>query len=127
MLIFSSLRTRFALIVALLIISLSWIFGALIGTASVNRLRDQIGRELAESALDMVDHLDRDMDGRARELTVLSQLQALRDPSHNKEAKRLQEQFSSIAWIGLTDAQGNVMASNDGILEGAASPSVRFT
>ena len=124
MLIFSSLRTRFALIVALLIISLSWIFGALIGTASVNRLRDQIGRELAESALDMVDHLDRDMDGRARELTVLSQLQALRDPSHNKEAKRLlnhlQEQFPSIAWIGLTDAQGNVMASNDGILEGAS-------
>jgi diguanylate cyclase (GGDEF)-like protein len=124
MVIFSSLRTRFALIVALLIISLSWIFGALIGTASVDRLREQVGRELAESALDMVDHLDRDMDGRARELTVLSQLQALRDPRHVNEAQRLldhlQQQFPSIAWIGLTDAKGTVLASNGGILKGVS-------
>ena len=71
----------------------------------------------------MVERLDRDMNSRAKELTVLSELKALRDPSNIVEARtllnHLSTQFPSYSWIGLTDDAGKVVASTDGLLEGA--------
>jgi len=70
----------------------------------------------------MVDRLDRDMSGRSKDLTVLSELQALRNPANIAEARKLLnhmgDQFPSYSWIGLTDAAGKVVASTGGLLEG---------
>ncbi len=118
-----SLRARFAIVVALVALILSCIFGAIIGESSISRLKEQTGLQLAEFAYSMVDRLDRDMSGRSKELTVLSELEALRNPANVAEARallnHLSDQFPSYSWIGLTDAHGRVVASTDGLLEGA--------
>lgn len=70
----------------------------------------------------MVDRLDRDMSGRSQELSVLSELQALRNPDNVGEARALlndlSEHFPSYSWIGLTNFSGKVVASTDRLLEG---------
>ncbi|MCD4528272.1 MULTISPECIES: diguanylate cyclase domain-containing protein [Pseudomonas] len=72
------------------------------------------------------------MNSRSKELTVLSQLEALRDPAETAEAQallnHLSDQFPSYSWIGLTNARGTVVAATDGVLEGAdISPRPVFT
>lgn len=122
-LLFQSLRARFAIVVALVVLLLSCIFGAVIGESSISRLKEQTGRQLSEYAYSMVDRLDRDMSSRAKGLTVLSQLQALRGPADAVQARalldHLSQQFPSYSWIGLTDAHGKVLASSGGLLQGA--------
>jgi diguanylate cyclase (GGDEF)-like protein len=119
-----SLRSRFALLIALLVTVLSWLLGSLIGEDASERIRREVGRDLAEVSFQMVDRLDRDMASRADYLQVLGSLRALRQPTDSREIRnlldRLQTQIPSIAWIGFTDPQGNVLASSNGLLEGAS-------
>ncbi|WP_271103769.1 GGDEF domain-containing protein [Pseudomonas tohonis] len=118
-----SLRSRIALLVALLVGALSWLLGALIGHDSSLRMRDEIGQDLAEISFQMIDRLDRDMANRAKVLQVLSQLHALRQPDDIAQVRTLldslQHELHEIAWIGYTDPAGTVLASSDGVLEGA--------
>ncbi|AKJ96620.1 MULTISPECIES: sensor domain-containing diguanylate cyclase [Pseudomonas] len=120
---FNSLRARFAIAVASVVLVLSCLFGAAIGESSISRLKEHNGLQLSEYAYSMIDRLDRDMSSRSKSLTVLSQLQALRDPANTGEARsllnHLSDQFPSYSWIGLTDAHGTVVASTDKLLEGA--------
>ena len=117
-----SLRSRFAILIALLVSLLSWLLGTLIGQDSSQRIREEVGRDLAEVSFMMVDRLDRDMQSRAGMLQVLGQLRALSAANDLGEVRRLldrlQVEFPSIAWIGFTDAAGKVQASSNGILEG---------
>ncbi|MCE5362590.1 sensor domain-containing diguanylate cyclase [Pseudomonas anguilliseptica] len=119
-----SLRSRFAILIALLVASLSWLLGTLIGQDASQRIRQEVGHDLAEIAYMMVDRLDRDMQSRAAMLQVIGKLRALSQPDDISEVRvlldRLQTEFPSIAWIGFTDAQGTVLASSDGVLEGAS-------
>lgn len=119
-----SLRSRFAILIALLVASLSWLLGTLIGQDASQRIRQEVGHDLAEIAYMMVDRLDRDMQSRAAMLQVIGKLRALSQPDDISEVRvlldRLQAEFPSIAWIGFTDAQGTVLASSDGVLEGAS-------
>ena len=118
-----SLRARFAIVLALGVFVLSCVFGAVIGESSISRLKEQTGLQLEEIAFSMVDRLDRDMNSRSKELTVLSELKALRDSENVGEARsllnHLSTQFPSYSWIGLTNANGTVVASTEGLLEGA--------
>lgn len=120
----TSLRSRFAILIALLVAALSWLLGSLIGHDSSQRIRDEIGRDLAETSFQMIDRLDRDMASRADYLQVLGSLRALREPSDIGEIRRLldrlQQKIPSISWIGFTDPQGTVLASSNGILEGVS-------
>lgn len=119
-----SLRSRFAILIALLVSLLSWLLGTLIGQDSSQRIREEVGRDLAEVSFMMVDRLDRDMQSRAGMLQVLGQLRALSAANDLDEIRRLldrlQVEFPSIAWIGFTDAAGKVQASSNGILEGVS-------
>lgn len=119
-----SLRSRFALLIALLVAGLSWMLGSLIGQDASQRIRDEVGRDLAEVSFMMVDRLDRDMQNRAAMLQVIGKLRALSQPDDITEIRvlldRLQTEFPSIAWIGYTDVKGTVLASSDGVLEGAS-------
>ncbi|PYC28497.1 GGDEF domain-containing protein [Aquipseudomonas alcaligenes] len=119
-----SLRSRFALLIALLVGALSWLLGSLIGHDASMRIREEVGRDLTEVSAQMIDRLDRDMASRAAYLQVLGGLRALREPDDIGEIRllldRLQQQIPSIAWIGFTDAAGQVQASSDGVLEGTS-------
>lgn len=119
-----SLRSRLAILIVLLVSLLCWLLGSLIGQDSSRRIREEVGRDLAEISFQMVERLDRDMANRAAFLQVLGGLGALRQPNDIGEVRllldRLQHEIPSIAWIGLADAQGQVLASSDGVLEGAS-------
>jgi diguanylate cyclase (GGDEF)-like protein len=121
---FQSLRAKFAVVVALAVLVLTGIFGSVIGASAISRHKEQTGHQLAEYAASMIDRLDRDMHSRSKELGVLSALEALRDPANIGEARRLlnhlNAQFPSYSWIGLTDAQGTVVASTGRLLEGVS-------
>ncbi|HWV11564.1 MAG TPA: GGDEF domain-containing protein, partial [Pseudomonas sp.] len=119
-----SLRSRFAILIALLVGGLSWLLGTLIGLDSSQRIREEVGRDLAELSYMMIDRLDRDMESRAGMLQVIGKLRALSEPDDIVEIRvlldRLQTEFPSIAWVGFTDPAGTVLASSDGVLEGAS-------
>ncbi|MGE8498388.1 MAG: diguanylate cyclase domain-containing protein [Pseudomonas sp.] len=119
-----SLRSRFAILIALLVGGLSWLLGTLIGMDSSQRIREEVGRDLAELSYMMIDRLDRDMESRAGMLQVIGKLRALREPDDIVEIRvmldQLQTEFPSIAWVGFTDSAGTVLASSDGVLEGAS-------
>lgn len=121
---FQSLRAKFAVVVALAVLVLTGIFGSVIGASAISRHKEQTGHQLAEYAASMIDRLDRDMHNRSKELGVLSALEALRNPANVGEARRLlnhlNAQFPSYSWIGLTDAQGTVVASTGRLLEGVS-------
>lgn len=121
---FQSLRAKFAVVVALAVLVLTCVFGSVIGASSISKNKAQAGSQLAEYAASMIDRLDRDMYSRSKELTVLSALEALRNPANEDEARRLlnhlNAQFPSYSWIGLTDAQGTVVASTGRLLEGVS-------
>ncbi|SEI11582.1 diguanylate cyclase domain-containing protein [Pseudomonas asplenii] len=117
-----SLRSRFALIIALLVSMLSWLLGSLIGHDSSERMRSEIGQDLAEAAYQMSDRLDRAMANRIHLLSVFSRLKVLQQGSDLVEVRQLLDQlqadFPDIAWLGLTDTEGRVRASTGGILQG---------
>ena len=69
-----SLRSHFALLIALLVTLLSWLLGSLIGNDASQRIREEVGRDLVEASLQMIDRLDSDMAGRAAYLQVLASL-----------------------------------------------------
>lgn len=116
-----SLRSRFALLIAILVSLLSWGLGSLIGHDSSTRMSSEIGMDLAEISYQIIDRLDRDMANRANILTVLSHLQVLRRPDDIDQIRQLlnhlQQEFPEVSWIGFIDMSGTVKASSDGILE----------
>jgi len=119
-----NLRSRFAIFIALVVASLSWLLGTLIGHDASQRIREEVGRDLTEVSVMMADRLDRDMQSRAALLQVIGTLRVLSQPDDMREVRalldRLQSEFPSFAWIGFTDAQGTVLASSNGVLEGAS-------
>jgi diguanylate cyclase (GGDEF)-like protein len=119
-----SLRSHIALLIALLVTLLSWLLGTLIGNESSQRIREEVGSDLVEVSLQMIDRLDRDMASRAAYLQVLGSLNVLRQPDDAGQIRelldRLKQEIPSIAWIGFTDPKGTVLASSGGILQGAS-------
>ncbi|KRW59329.1 sensor domain-containing diguanylate cyclase [Pseudomonas sp. TTU2014-080ASC] len=118
-----SLRTRFALIIAVLVFSLSWLLGSIIEHDASKRIEQRVGQNLGELANTMVERLDIDMQTRASILTVISHLEVLKRPDDIDQVRVLVDElkinFPRIAWIGFTDANGQVLASSNRVLEGA--------
>jgi diguanylate cyclase (GGDEF)-like protein len=117
-----SLRTRFAAALAVLVFAVTGTFGGVVGQHSVEQLRERIGQSLATDALRMADRLNREMADRARELTLVSGLDAMRD-LHNINAVQsiidtLRRNEPDYLWLAVTDLQGRVVAATDGSLVG---------
>ncbi|WP_191485493.1 diguanylate cyclase domain-containing protein [Pseudomonas sp. FEN] len=118
-----SLRSRFALMIAVLVSLLSWLLGSLISHDSNSRMINEIGQDLAENAYQMSDRLDRDMASRVKLLSVVSHLQVLQQATDTQQIRRLlehvQEEFPSFAWVGFIAPDGVVKAATQGLLEQA--------
>lgn len=89
---------------------------------SSQNLRDVSGKSLTVTAESMGDQLDQHMWARFGEVEILTQLEPFRNPTSIDRTRELinqfKETFPMFSWVGLTDAQGTVLASTDGILEG---------
>lgn len=79
---------------------------------SVNVLADDVARQLVE-----------DLTSRQREMVLMSEMVCSHAAPDGRVLRKamdgLRDQQAEYAWIGLTDAQGRVVAALDGLLEGA--------
>ncbi|RVU34696.1 sensor domain-containing diguanylate cyclase [Hwanghaeella grinnelliae] len=116
-----SLRLRIALSAALLVAATALGIGYWVAAAIGDRLRNNIGSELAETAYQMSDKLDREMASRTGEVELLTSLEALQR-NDVAEAQRLVDTLHNtipaFSWIGLLDPAGVVIAASEGILLG---------
>lgn len=118
----SSLRTRLAVLIVLIVVLLSWLLGAFIYADLSQRFREEAGRDLVELAYQMGDRLDQDMATRASVFQVFSQIESLRETGTRAEQARILDQLRArmpaLAWIGLIGPDGTVEVGSDRVLEG---------
>jgi diguanylate cyclase (GGDEF)-like protein len=118
-----SLGTQLAVAFALLTTLLAFLLSLVAEHESRERIESSVGASLAELSRQMADKLDRSMWARYSEVRVLSALdefRAERDPAEMRALlDRLQQTISDFTWMGVTNADGIVIAATGGIIEGA--------
>lgn len=114
-----SLRNIIGVTITLLLGGIAVVRGASVGWEAEGLLRQEVGRSLGETAKGLAERLDADMRARTARAAILGSLEALQDP---RSAQRLVDEIltrdPSTAWVGVTDAQGTVVAASGGILVG---------
>ena len=117
-----SLHTLLSASFAALIIVLTIVLSVAIGHRSNEEVRSEIGNSLKETSYIMAGKLDHYMWSRYGEVSMLSTLSEMRQTEElegqRQVLNRLKEKFPSFSWIGMTDDEGTVLSSTDGILEG---------
>ncbi|QPF71749.1 diguanylate cyclase [Roseateles sp. DAIF2] len=97
-------------------------YAALIGSFARANAERGANEALRQIAVDFRDALDRGMAQQFREVKVLSQLELFQhheDPAAMRRAlNQIQLGLPQFAWMGVTDAEGKVLASGGGLLEG---------
>jgi diguanylate cyclase (GGDEF)-like protein len=115
-----SLRSVIGLTITLIIAGIAILRGGMVGSEAEKLLRREIGASLSNVASGMADKLDGDMRARAHEVSVLASLDIYRD---RKAVQSLVDDIRArdrdAAWIGVTDANGVVLAGSGGVLVGA--------
>lgn len=119
-----SFRQRLGAAIASTILLFSLLLAWIVGDISQRQTQTDRGELLAQLAYQLAGALDRDMYIYFQEIQTLASLEEMRSPDRPNAQKqvlldRLQEAYSDFAWIGLTDLQGTVMASTQGLLAGA--------
>lgn len=100
------------------------------------QLRQDAGGLMLHAAREMADRLSHEMAARAREVQLLSRHDLLREATGTDadvdamraELERLRSSLPAHAWIGVTNAEGTVVAATDNVLSGqsiAAWPAFR--
>lgn len=88
------------------------------------QLRQEAGGLMLQTAREMADRLSREMASRVREVQLLSRVELFRDAAETEsgamsiELERLRSSLPAYAWIGVTDAEGKVIAATDNVLVG---------
>lgn len=118
-----NLKLRWFLTFALLAVVLTAVVSFVLTQVASTEIRKQAGSSLADAAYQMSDKLERGMFERYRDIQVAAALIA-RFQLRSEEAElqslinRLQTTYSDYAWIGLTAADGEVLVSTGGVLQG---------
>ncbi len=117
-----SLRTRFALALATLVVIVAGGFGGLVGQHSVGQTRERIGQSLASDAQRVAERLDKEMADRSRDLGLIGALDPMRNlrdvASVQNLLDGLRRSEPSYLWLAVTDLQGRVVAATDGSMLG---------
>ncbi len=114
------LRGIVAITSAALIVVMAGLMAKTSGEQSRRQIEEEIGHSLSEAAYQLADKLDTDMWSRANQISVLSKIDALRDwGAAQKIVDEMKMRDRTLAWIGVVDKNGRVVAGSDGILVGA--------
>lgn len=109
---------------AALILSVSTLLSVVAGARSEQQLEQEIGRSLSEAAFQMSEKLDADMWARSKQIRVLAKIDAVRDWAiAQKMVDELKATDPTLAWVGVTNTTGTIVASSGGILLGADASS----
>jgi len=118
------LRGIVAITGATLIVGMAFLMSAVVGERSRTQLEQEIGRSLSEAAYQMAEKLDADMWARSNQVSVLAKIDAVRDWAvAQKVVDELKAKDHTLAWVGVTDAKGSIVASSGGILLGVDASS----
>ncbi|GGW46333.1 sensor domain-containing diguanylate cyclase [Vreelandella hamiltonii] len=116
------LRTRIIGLITALVFTITLLLSWVASREAAFHLEHQIGDASANTAYQMADKLSRSMDARIKEVQLLL---GIRDAMGNPDApltrlqlEQLQRNYEVTSWIGVTDAEGIVVAATGGILEG---------
>ena len=117
-----SLRSRLIILSVATVVVLTASLSLLIADRATAYLKSEVGSRLSATAYQMMERLDQYMWGRRGEMRVLSELSDMKD-RQNPEAitallTLIKDKFPQFSWIGLTDAQGTVVAATGNILVG---------
>ncbi len=117
-----NLRLRLGLILSCAAIAVALVIAALVSFSGERRITANVGRSVGQIAFQMADKLDRGMLERYREMTIISGLQLMRDPTAPVAEKRqlldsMRATFPDYTWIGIADRDGTVVVATDGVLE----------
>lgn len=121
-----TVRTQIAVAVVVMIMLLVGSLAAGAALVSYRTTSKLVNSKLASIAAITADRLDRYMSIRQHELYVLAQLQPLRrlwqeDRGGLRQSlEQFQASFSDFTWIGFAGADGVVVASTHGILQGSS-------
>ncbi|MGF7208193.1 diguanylate cyclase (GGDEF)-like protein [Skermanella aerolata] len=112
-------RGLVAFVSAALVVGMAGLMAQATSERSRRQIEQEIGRSLSEVAHQMVDKLDTDMWARANQVSVLSKIPAVRDPAvAQKVVDELKARDPTVAWVGVMDFAGRIVAASDGILIG---------
>lgn len=113
-------RTVVSSAFVVIIIMLTVLLSSLIGKQSTKSLEVSIGSSLAEAANQLSDRLDHFVGSHAREVEMMSKLNAFQEPIVNEEINGLLNQmkksYPELTWLGYMDVKGNVISSTDNVL-----------
>ncbi len=114
------LRAIVAGTIAMVAIGLTLAGGLFASFTAKRMLEREIGLSLAGIANSMMQKLDHDMWHRAVQVAVLSRLESIRDPAQAQHLiDELTQRDPTLAWAGVTDADGQVLAASRGVLVGS--------
>ena len=123
MLFLHSMRGRLilSLVVSLLLVTLV-VIGFSFYQAD-KMVKENRGELLSQLAKGMAYQLSKDMQSRSHEIQMLAELTSVKDftaPVEQKRAvfEKMRASYPHYAWIGMTDAQGNIIVGTDGLLVG---------
>jgi diguanylate cyclase (GGDEF)-like protein len=117
-------RASVCLLIAVLAIAVAemWVLRA------SAQLRQDAGGLMLQTARDMADRLSHEMAARVREVQLLSRIDPLRETGGTGNdsdtdairtaLERVRSSLPAYGWIGVTDAEGNVIAATDNVLVG---------
>ena len=112
-----NLRAYMALFFGLIIIALTMLLSITISKQSGDTIKREIGNSLSTTAYHMADKLDSFMWSRIGEVEVLSQIDDIKSHQDIPAAQTLLDPLKSsipvFSWIGLTNADGKVVAASD--------------
>jgi len=112
-----------ALVVVLIIAAGVYYLDDISRSTLKTHLVEDNSRVMTKVAKGMSTRLGQDMNARASEIEFLTQIDMIREPETPLEVKlelfeNMKKSYPYYAWIGMTDAQGNILTGTDGLLVG---------
>ncbi|MGF7176476.1 sensor domain-containing diguanylate cyclase [Azospirillum doebereinerae] len=113
------LRATVAVTTAILVLGLTLAKGLFVTSQAEHTLTREIGDFMTELARSLARQLDQTMWGRANQIAALSQIDSLKDPAVAQATiDELKRRDPTIAWMGATNRQGDVVAASGNLLLG---------
>lgn len=113
------LRITVAVTVAVLLLGSTLVKGVLVSNGAADALAREIGNSMTGLAQSLARQLDSTMWSRANQIAALSRIEALKNPAVAQSTiDELKRRDPTLAWIGMTDASGRVVAASNGLLLG---------
>ncbi|PLA74495.1 hypothetical protein CYQ88_05290 [Hydrogenovibrio sp. SC-1] len=120
---YQSMRGKLTLFLSLAVLMTTLVLAGYFAQVSIQKMQQTRLDLLSQLAKSMAYQLDKDMNNRVHEIQLLSAMQSIRSPQTPLAEKRalfeqLRSSYPYYAWIGMTDAQGNILVGTDNLLVG---------